>query len=96
VEKPQSWHVRAIPHIEEKRHIIHNHKIDVILAVTTQTPKNIIQPISQHQLNPFRSFKCLNEYSAQCKCDYAKGTKYGGTSIECFSELLGFFEQIQI
>jgi hypothetical protein len=25
-----------------------------------------------------------------------KGTKYGGTSIECFSELLGFFEQIQV
>jgi hypothetical protein len=42
VEKPQSWHVRAILHIEEKRHIVHDHKIDVILAATTQSPKNII------------------------------------------------------
>jgi hypothetical protein len=29
-----------------KRHIIHDHKIDVILAATTQSPKNIIQSIS--------------------------------------------------
>ncbi len=97
VEKPQSWHVRAIPHIEEKRHIIHNHKIDVILAATTQSPKNIIWPISQHQLNIHSGpSNALMNTVHSASVTMQKGTKYGGTSIECFSELLGFFEQIQV